>query len=321
MPYCPNCGEEIESSQSYCNNCGHELDDSNKKEKDIDRTPRNKDTSSKEGNSYLSNRVLGVLLIVLVMVAVGSSNLLGPSEQDMKDKLSESVDVKDVTWEYVGLANQNGDPYGNVQAKVTNSYDEPVTLTYRYEKLYDSDSELYRDVTVTLDRWETKTLNMTADGKEIDLTVETDEVSVEKKIEVGQPSIGGIEWELDGDGKVSGIEDPHFIHTKMKNKGPEKIYVRLSGEDSAEGDAVDRSSRVGVQASPGIWTEEGYQYRKSSLTLEPYETQEIPIKIEWTAYGTTYPSQTVDLDFRYSYHKFEGNSEFSFDVTPSQSDR
>ena len=322
MAYCPNCGEEVDEDDEFCSNCGEEL---NNEESELDRDKNNgeKDSSTSASNSnqeheWVSRRGLlaGSLVLVLLIGAASTSDLFGPTDEEIKDQIADSVEVKDVGWEYVGIANQDGSPYGNVQAKVTNSYDESVTLSYRYEKLYDSSSELYGTKEITLDRWETKTLNMTADGTEIELKIESGDYSTEKTIDVGEPSINGVEWTLDGGATVSGIDDPKFVQTKMTNKGPKRLFIRLSGSVSADGDAMDRSSRVGLEASPGVWTEEGYDYRESSFSLGPYETKEIPIRIEWTSYGTSYPSQDVDLSFWYRYHNFRENSEITVNVEP-----
>lgn len=140
MPFCPNCGNDVDEGQNYCVECGEKIPGS-ENESTAEKTSDTSPEATREGSSSeqrsLGSRIphkritqisaLAVLLAIIVFAAPIAADILKPTLED------SHLRVSDITWiEAERVSADNFDYYGRMQVTLTAAEDTPRPFTVKY---------------------------------------------------------------------------------------------------------------------------------------------------------------------------------------------
>lgn len=185
MPFCSQCGNDVDEGQNYCVECGVKVPES-KNKSTVEKTPDTSQETAREGSSSeqrsLWSRIphkqitqisaLTVLLAVIVFAAPIAADILKPSLED------SHLRVSDITWmEAERVSADNFDYYGRTQVTLTAAEDapRPFTVKYTHGSDYYGFDEFSKEIQLSPGESKTVTLKATTHNLYFDIIDENGE--------------------------------------------------------------------------------------------------------------------------------------------------
>jgi len=86
MPYCPECGNEVEEDQEYCDECGQQLDSLNDEKPSDGSSESSEDIEGSDGSALQAAKENPLMIVILMalpfLLIVFVSNTMGPAAND-----------------------------------------------------------------------------------------------------------------------------------------------------------------------------------------------------------------------------------------------